>query len=158
MNQESIFVSQKSIRLKTPTLEPNLPGEKSVADRPLKIRGYDQEALIMSNVALIGAGGLGSPIALWLVRKGIGTLTIYDGDTVDLSNLQRQLFYKEDLYKNKAIQLAKNVAKGGAMGTVVNGIPLMFQAAVEQEKVQNFDIGICGVDNDETRGYFARYC
>ncbi|MFC1893599.1 ThiF family adenylyltransferase [Chloroflexota bacterium] len=60
--------------------------------------------------ALIGAGGLGSPVALWLVRKGLGTLTIYDGDTVDLSNLHRQLFYKEDLYKRKAIQLAKNAA------------------------------------------------
>jgi molybdopterin-synthase adenylyltransferase len=54
-----------------------------------------QEKLLASHALIIGAGGLGSPVALYLASAGVGTLSIADGDTVDLSNLQRQILHTE---------------------------------------------------------------
>ena len=54
-----------------------------------------QRKLWESKVLLIGAGGLGSPIALYLAAAGVGTLGIVDGDVVDVSNLQRQILHSE---------------------------------------------------------------
>lgn len=50
-----------------------------------------QQKLLAANVLIVGAGGLGSPAAIYLAAAGIGTITIYDNDVVDLSNLQRQI-------------------------------------------------------------------
>ena len=50
-----------------------------------------QQRLLAAHVLVIGAGGLGSPVALYLATAGVGTVTIADGDTVDLTNLQRQI-------------------------------------------------------------------
>jgi len=50
-----------------------------------------QRRLLASHALVIGAGGLGSPVALYLATAGVGTITIVDGDTVDLTNLQRQI-------------------------------------------------------------------
>ncbi len=55
-----------------------------------------QEKLNQSHVLIVGAGGLGSPIALYLAASGVGNLTICDGDQVDLANLQRQIIHHSD--------------------------------------------------------------
>ena len=54
-----------------------------------------QERLLAGHVLLIGAGGLGSPAALYLAAAGVGKLTVCDGDVVDLTNLQRQIVHRE---------------------------------------------------------------
>jgi len=54
-----------------------------------------QERILRSHVLIIGAGGLGSPAALYLASAGVGTLTLADGDTVDATNLQRQILHTE---------------------------------------------------------------
>ena len=54
-----------------------------------------QEKLLASHALIIGAGGLGSPAALYLASAGVGILSIADGDTVELSNLQRQILHTE---------------------------------------------------------------
>ena len=54
-----------------------------------------QEHLLAAHALIIGAGGLGSPAALYLASAGVGTLTICDGDVVDLTNLQRQIVHRE---------------------------------------------------------------
>lgn len=70
----------------------------------LDFRG--QEALLASSVLLVGMGGLGCAAAPYLVASGVGHLTLVDDDTIDRSNLQRQILYQEiDIGKNK-VQLA----------------------------------------------------
>src|SRR5471030_1697725 len=61
-----------------------------------------QEKFQRAHALIIGAGGLGSPVALYLASAGVGTLTICDGDTVDLTNLQRQI-----VHRGEAIGIAK---------------------------------------------------
>src|SRR6202795_4032819 len=58
-----------------------------------QVGGEGQRALKNSRVVLIGAGGLGSPVALYLAAAGVGTLGLVDFDVVDLSNLQRQILH-----------------------------------------------------------------
>ena len=55
-----------------------------------------QEKLLEAKVLVIGAGGLGSPVAFYLAAAGIGTIGLMDGDKVDLSNLQRQILHTTD--------------------------------------------------------------
>src|ERR1035438_3232436 len=71
-------------------------------ERQTKIAGFDQAVFSRSSVLCIGAGGLASHIAPTLVRKGIGSITLLDGDVVEESNLNRQRFYQKDVGKFKA--------------------------------------------------------
>lgn len=59
-----------------------------------EVGGAGQQKLLNSKVLIIGAGGLGSPLLMYLAAAGVGTLGIIDDDTVDLSNLQRQIIHK----------------------------------------------------------------
>ena len=58
-----------------------------------EVGGIGQEKLLNSRVLVVGAGGLGSPLLLYLAAAGIGTIGVIDNDVVDLSNLQRQIVH-----------------------------------------------------------------
>lgn len=83
--------------------------------RQILLDGWDIDAqarLNNSRILLIGAGGLGCPVAQTLVRAGLGHLHIMDDDLIELSNLPRQsLFFDEHLGKPKASTLANELAK-----------------------------------------------
>jgi molybdopterin/thiamine biosynthesis adenylyltransferase len=128
-----------------------------VEDRQRRVPGFSQEALDGLTVAVIGAGGLGGVFVRGAVQKGIETLVIYDGDTVEWSNLNRQFFTPRDIGRNKAIRLAHNASRAGYMGTRLVAVPWFFQAAVERGLDMPCDIAFCGVDNDETRVFVARH-
>ncbi|HEY5499398.1 MAG TPA: ThiF family adenylyltransferase, partial [Bacteroidales bacterium] len=69
-----------------------------------------QEKINKAKVLIIGAGGLGAPVALYLAAAGIGTIGIIDGDVVDLSNLQRQVIhFTEDVDKPKVISAKEKI-------------------------------------------------
>ena len=71
-----------------------------------------QEKIIKSKVLIIGMGGLGCPVAEFLVRAGVGTIGIVDSDSIDLSNIHRQsLFNISDLKKSKVDVAKKKIKK-----------------------------------------------
>ncbi|WP_230972169.1 HesA/MoeB/ThiF family protein [Archaeoglobus neptunius] len=80
--------------------------------RQIEVFGIDgQERLQNARVLVIGAGGLGSPVIAYLAAAGVGRLGIVDGDTVELSNLQRQIIHAGNLNENKAESAAMFVEK-----------------------------------------------
>ena len=66
-----------------------------------------QERLLAARALVIGAGGLGSPAALYLASAGIGRLTIADGDSVDMTNLQRQILHRESALGMAKVESAR---------------------------------------------------
>jgi len=106
---------------------------------------------------MIGAGGFGGEVGEGLLRKGVGFLKIFDGDRVELSNLNRQRFFEEDLHKNKALCLAKNLSREATKRSVIFGYPFMFQQAVELDVDTSCDVAFCLVDNNSTRTFTARH-
>ncbi|MEW6686071.1 MAG: ThiF family adenylyltransferase [Candidatus Edwardsbacteria bacterium] len=121
------------------------------------VPGFDQKVIEGLTILQIGAGGLGGEICQGLVRKGIRQLKIFDADTVEPSNLTRQRFFKEDLYKNKALCLAKNLMKETTRETDIITYSFMFQKAIEERIDTECDIVICAPDNDQTRLFTAKY-
>jgi molybdopterin/thiamine biosynthesis adenylyltransferase len=144
-SRPSPSVSYRCKRLEGKTNEP------SVTDRQEKVAGFSQQALTAARIILIGGGGLGGEIGEALVRKGIGELCILDPDIVEPTNLNRQRFYETDLYKNKAKCLARNLAKEGFCGTLIQGYGLSFEEACKRGIDLLGSVAIVGVDNNPTR-------
>lgn len=116
-----------------------------------------QEKLKQAKVLLIGAGGLGSPAALYLTAAGVGTLAISDGDHVDLSNLHRQIVHRTD-----AVGSAKTCSAAAqlqALNPLVRVLELPALSAINIDEVlPAFDIVIDGSDNFATRFLVADAC
>ena len=138
---------------RTSKIECTHPSEHDVFHRHRLLQGFNQSALAAARVAMIGAGSLGSEIAMALVRKGIGEISIFDGDIVELSNLSRQHYLREDLYRSKAACLAKNLVPFSVGDTVIRGMPMPIQEAVDLGCVGHFEIAVVGVDNYPARAY-----
>jgi sulfur-carrier protein adenylyltransferase/sulfurtransferase len=110
-----------------------------------------QQKLKKAKVLVIGAGGLGCPVLLYLTAAGIGTIGICDGDTVDHSNLQRQVLYTiGDVGKNKAVA-AKSFLEKQNPFALIEVIEQFLNKENALETISRFDIIIDGSDNFETR-------
>lgn len=154
---DSSTVSIKSVRFLTSGLDPRHPGEQPVYDRFERIPGANQHALRQARIVMIGCGGLGSECGHGLIRKGIGELHLCDHDIVELSNLSRQKFGEEDLGKNKALCLARNLAHEATARSLIVGHAATFQEVVERNMNTRCSVAIVGVDNNLTRVYVARH-
>lgn len=132
-------------------------GNFSVTHRQELLAGFDQNALEKASIILIGGGGIGSEVGEGLVRKGIGRLKIFDHDDVELTNLNRQMFFKRDVRKNKGKCLANNLAAHAMCGTVLEGYALSFQDAVALGVDMKVTAAVCGVDNTRTRVAVSTY-
>ena len=128
-----------------------------VDDRQSKVPGFSQAALSGLTVLCAGAGGLMSGIGEALARKGAGHLILCDEDTVEPSNLNRQKFYKADLWKNKAHRLARNLARESFLGTRTTGISLNVMEAIESGLTPRFNCIISGIDDELAREAIAEY-
>lgn len=104
-----------------------------------------------AHVVLIGCGGLGSEVGLGLIRKGIGRLTLFDHDNVELTNLPRQFFQPKDIGKNKAFALAENLRDQATGETDIRAYPLSFQVAKAKGISTECSLAVAGVDNNPTR-------
>src|SRR5437016_2759458 len=110
-----------------------------------------QRKLLRSKVLLIGAGGLGSPTALYLAAAGVGTLGLMDGDVVDITNLQRQVLHTTaDDGKPKGESGTRTLK---ALNPDVNVIPLPTRITVDNvmDVIKDYDLVVDGSDNFETR-------
>jgi sulfur-carrier protein adenylyltransferase/sulfurtransferase len=110
-----------------------------------------QTKLLESKVLLLGAGGLGSPTALYLAAAGVGTLGIVDDDEVDLSNLQRQVIHTTDRIGTPKVDSAEESVK--AINPDVNVVKYQtrLDASNVMEIIQGYDVIVDGVDNFPTR-------
>jgi len=126
-------------------------------ERQTKITGFDQAVFSKSSVLCIGAGGLVSHIAPTLVRKGIGSITLLDGDVVEESNLNRQRFYQKDVGKFKAPALAENLRGECIAASEIRGLAFRFEEALDRRIELPCDVAVCGVDNNPARVRAGRY-
>jgi molybdopterin-synthase adenylyltransferase len=106
-----------------------------------------QQKLFAAKVLIIGAGGLGSPIALYLAAAGVGTIGIADADTVDLSNLQRQIIhFTADLHRPKVKSAAEKM-RAINPDVTVNTYHEFLLAANIRQIICGYDFVIDGTDN-----------
>jgi sulfur-carrier protein adenylyltransferase/sulfurtransferase len=110
-----------------------------------------QQRLLDSKVAIIGAGGLGSPVALYLAAAGVGHLAIIDHDVVDLSNLQRQILHGVDRIGRPKVDSARQTISGINPDVEVVTHQTQLQASNVLDLLQGCDLIVDGADNFPTR-------
>ena len=110
-----------------------------------------QKKLLAAKVLVVGAGGLGCPISLYLAAAGVGTIGLVDFDTVDASNLQRQiLFTTEDVGKPK-VEVAAKRLRALNPDVTVNTYAVALKSDNIMDILKNYDMIIDGTDNFPTR-------
>ncbi|MDX6683433.1 MAG: sulfur-carrier protein adenylyltransferase/sulfurtransferase [Solirubrobacteraceae bacterium] len=116
-----------------------------------EIGAAGQYKLLDAKVLLLGAGGLGSPTALYLAAAGVGTIGIVDDDVVDLSNLQRQVIHTTDRIGVPKVDSAEITMK--ALNPDVNVVKYetRIDASNIMEIIAGYDVIVDGVDNFPTR-------
>src|SRR6185295_8735346 len=123
-----------------------------------EVGGPGQAALRRARVLVIGAGGLGAPVLMYLAAAGVGTLGVIDDDVVSLSNLQRQIIHAtDDVGVSKADSAASQIARRNPHATVEkHGIRLT--AANALDLVSRYDLVADGSDNFATRYLVSDAC
>ena len=116
-----------------------------------EIGGFGQARLLGAHVAVVGAGGIGSPAIQYLAGAGVGRLTIIDDDRVDLSNLQRQtLFGTDDVGERKVDAAARAIARLNP-DVVVDIIAARLSQDNARRLIDGVDVVVDGSDNFATR-------
>ncbi len=117
-----------------------------------------QEKLNAAHALIIGAGGLGSPVALFLASSGVGTLTICDNDTVDLTNLQRQILHRTASIGKNKVDSARAALAEINPEVHVNNLKERVESARLHELVAQADVVLDCSDNFTTRYALNRAC
>ena len=123
-----------------------------------EINEEGQELLLNSKVAIIGAGGLGCPVALYLGGAGIGEITVVDDDIIDVSNLNRQIAFKTNSVGSLKSENLKFAIQDLNPEVIVNAINERLTSENLNKIFQNQDLIIDCTDNYDTRLIIARGC
>lgn len=116
-----------------------------------EVGGIGQQKINNAKVLLVGAGGIGAPLAYYLAAAGVGTIGIIDADTVELSNLQRQIIHgMDDIGKSKAISAKETIEN---LNPGVKVVTHLQRASADNilDILKNYDIAVDGSDNFPTR-------
>ncbi|HEV2785016.1 MAG TPA: molybdopterin-synthase adenylyltransferase MoeB [Solirubrobacteraceae bacterium] len=116
-----------------------------------EIGAEGQQKMLDAKVLLLGAGGLGSPTALYLAAGGIGTIGIVDDDVVDLSNLQRQVIHTTDRIGTPKVDSAQEAMNAINPDVEVVKYQTRLDASNIMEIIEGYDVIVDGVDNFPTR-------
>ncbi len=130
------------------------PDQRSRYSRHLllpEVGAEGQAKLLDAKVLLLGAGGLGSPTALYLAAAGVGTLGIVDDDEVDVSNLQRQVIHTTDRVGQSKVDSAEQSIHALNPDVDVVKYPTRIDASNIMEIIEGYDVIVDGVDNFPTR-------
>jgi molybdopterin-synthase adenylyltransferase len=115
------------------------------------VGGKGQLRLSKAKVLLIGAGGLGSPAALYLAAAGIGTIGLVDGDVVDLSNLQRQILHSTATVGQPKVESGRKTLQAINPEIIVNAYHQLVDADNILPLIREYDVVLDGSDNFTTR-------
>ncbi len=123
-----------------------------------EVGGVGQAKLRAARVLVIGAGGLGSPLALYLAAAGVGTIGLVDDDAVDLSNLQRQIAHTTDRVGQPKVQSAASAARAINPAVVVDMHQVRLDARNALSLISGYDLVCDGSDNFATRFLVSDAC
>lgn len=110
-----------------------------------------QQRLLRSRVLIVGAGGLGSPAALYLAAAGVGTIGIVDDDHVDATNLQRQILHRLDRVGEAKVESARRTLEALNPDVKVEPYRERLSASNAVRIISNYDVVVDGADNFPTR-------
>ena len=116
-----------------------------------EVGGHGQAKLLDSSVLVVGAGGLGSPLLLYLAAAGVGTLGIVDDDRVSLSNLQRQVIHTSDALGTPKVESAERAIRAINPDVTVITHEERLTAENAMDLIPAYDLVADGSDNFETR-------
>src|SRR5690348_9532748 len=122
------------------------------------VGGIGQARLKAARVLVIGAGGLGSPLVVYLAAAGVGTIGIVDHDRVELSNLQRQIAHTTDRIGEQKAQSAARTARAINPDVRIEPHALRLDADNVLGLIEGYDIVCDGTDNFATRFLLADAC
>jgi molybdopterin/thiamine biosynthesis adenylyltransferase len=117
-----------------------------------------QERLLAARALIIGAGGLGSPVALYLASAGVGSITLCDNEEVDLTNLQRQIVHRTSSVGSKKVDSARATLAAINPGVKVAALAERADERRLAELAAEVDVVIDGSDNFSTRHAANRVC
>lgn len=117
-----------------------------------------QGRLLASRALVIGAGGLGSPIALYLASAGVGAITLCDDEAVDLTNLQRQIVHRTEAVGRKKVDSARATLAAINPEVKVAGLAERVDAQRIEALARDHDVVLDGSDNFATRHAVNRAC
>ena len=112
-----------------------------------QVGGIGQEKLLSSKVLIVGAGGLGSPAALYLAAAGVGTIGIIDGDKVDMTNLQRQIIHHTSDVGVEKVKSSENKIQAINPDVTVKTYHQLAMADNIRDIIRGYDFVIDGTDN-----------
>ncbi|MGA0540115.1 molybdopterin-synthase adenylyltransferase MoeB [Neotabrizicola sp. VNH66] len=140
---------------------PFSPAETERYARHLLLRdigGPGQQRLKAAHVLVVGAGGLGAPVLMYLAAAGVGRITVIDPDVVEVSNLQRQIIHAEDRRGQAKVHSATTAMRALNPFVTVEAVQARLDEANGPALVASADLVLDGTDNFDTRYLVNRLC